>query len=303
MAERCTKLIFSLSKLAKLNWGLDHKASKTIYVGGILPLLVYGAPVWINAMRKESYKIKLIRVQRLINIKMAKACRMVSHEALCILTGMTPIEIKIEEASQLYHAIRGNRNTNDNTQFERDTVVEKWQHPADALIRVLQEEEEKNSIQVFMDGSRSERGVGSGVAIYRSGESITTILCRLNRKCTNNQAEQFTILTALEQIEKIQTKDKRATIYTDSQTTLDKLQNSKIHAHIAEEIRGKITVMKESEWEITLCWIKAHAGIRGNELADTLAKKAATNKNITESYNKIPKSVLMKDLEEESIKK
>jgi ribonuclease HI len=55
--------------------------------------------------------------------------------------------------------------------------------------------------------------------------------------------------------------------------------------------------MKESEWEITLSWIKAHAGIRVNGLADTLAKKAATNKNITESYNNIPKSVLMKDLE------
>jgi hypothetical protein len=68
-------------------------------------------------MRKESYKIRLIRVQRLINIKMAKAYRTVSHEALCVLTGMTPIEIKIEEAAQLYHAIRGNRNTNDNTQF------------------------------------------------------------------------------------------------------------------------------------------------------------------------------------------
>ena len=45
-------------------------------------------------MEKESYKSKLIRVQRLVNIKMAKAYRTVSHEALCILTGMTPIEIK-----------------------------------------------------------------------------------------------------------------------------------------------------------------------------------------------------------------
>jgi len=29
-AEKCTKLIFSLSKSAKLNWGLSHKALKTI---------------------------------------------------------------------------------------------------------------------------------------------------------------------------------------------------------------------------------------------------------------------------------
>jgi hypothetical protein len=49
MAEKCTTLIFSLSKSAKLNWGLDHKALKKIYVGGILPLLTYGAPVWITA--------------------------------------------------------------------------------------------------------------------------------------------------------------------------------------------------------------------------------------------------------------
>ena len=84
---------------------------------------------------------------------------------------------------------------------------------------------------------------------------------------------------------------------------MDKLQNSNIHTYIAEEIRRKITVLQDTEWKITFCWVKAHAGIRGNELADSLAKRAAANKNIPESYNKIPKSVVMKDLEEESVKK
>jgi ribonuclease HI len=79
--------------------------------------------------------------------------------------------------------------------------------------------------------THTERGVGSGIAIFRSGESIKTIKFRLNKKCTNNQAEQFAILSALEYIKKIKTKEKRATIYTDSQTTLDKLQNSNIHSH------------------------------------------------------------------------
>ena len=44
-------------------------------------------------MKKEKYKNKLTRVQRLINIKMAKAYRTVSSEALCVVTGMTPIHI------------------------------------------------------------------------------------------------------------------------------------------------------------------------------------------------------------------
>ena len=56
--EKCTKLIFVLVKSAKINWGLSHETLRTIYVGGILPLLLYGAPVWIKAMEKEKYKKK-----------------------------------------------------------------------------------------------------------------------------------------------------------------------------------------------------------------------------------------------------
>jgi len=40
------------------NWGLSHKALKTIYVGGILPLPLYGAPVWTGAMKKINIKIR-----------------------------------------------------------------------------------------------------------------------------------------------------------------------------------------------------------------------------------------------------
>jgi len=40
------------------------------------------------------YKAKIIRVQRLINIKIAKVYRTVSNEALCVITGLVPIHIK-----------------------------------------------------------------------------------------------------------------------------------------------------------------------------------------------------------------
>jgi len=50
MTEKCTKLIFALSRSAKLNWGLNHATLKIIYTGGILPLLLYGAPVWMKAL-------------------------------------------------------------------------------------------------------------------------------------------------------------------------------------------------------------------------------------------------------------
>jgi len=49
-------------------------------------------------------------VQRLINTKIAKAYRTVLNKALCILTGITPIAIKIKEAAQLYQLRKGNTN-------------------------------------------------------------------------------------------------------------------------------------------------------------------------------------------------
>jgi RNA binding protein fox-1 len=119
ITEKCSKLIFALSKSAKLNWGLSHDALKTIYTGAILPLLLYGSPIWINTLTNASYKIKLTRVQRLINIRIAKSYRTVSNEALCMITGLTPIDIKIEETTQFFQITKGNKKEEE--QINHDT--------------------------------------------------------------------------------------------------------------------------------------------------------------------------------------
>jgi hypothetical protein len=62
------KIVHALSKSAKINWRLRHDVLRIIYDGAILPLLSYGAPVWIECLKKKQNAIKLRRVQRLINI-------------------------------------------------------------------------------------------------------------------------------------------------------------------------------------------------------------------------------------------
>jgi hypothetical protein len=52
ISRKCTKLIHALSKSAKQNLRLGHAGLNTIYKGAILPLLLYGAPVWIDALEK-----------------------------------------------------------------------------------------------------------------------------------------------------------------------------------------------------------------------------------------------------------
>jgi len=257
--------------------------------------------VWKKAINEVSYKSKLIRAQRLINIRIAKAYRTVSNEALCILKGLTPIGIKIEKAVQFYEFIRG--NTKKEALFDRDMGVKYWHHPAETMAFLTENKEETSAIQIFTEGSKSEQGVGAGIVIFRLGNLIKGLKYRLNKRCTNNQAEQLTILRALEHTENMQTEDKTATIYTDSRMTQDSLKNNNIHTFLIEEIRRKLTEMGKIKWKIQFCWVKAHVGVQGNELADTLAKEAATNADIIECYKKVPKSVVISELEGISVEK
>ena len=107
LAENSTKLIHMLGRSAKLHWGLGYKALKTIYEGALIPLLTYGAPVWEEAAAKQKNIRMLQRVQRLINIKIAKAYRTISFEASCVMTGVPPIGLVIEEMASR-HKIKHN---------------------------------------------------------------------------------------------------------------------------------------------------------------------------------------------------
>ena len=127
-------------------------------------------------MKIESYKSKLIRVQRILNTKMAKAYRTVSNEALCILTRMTLIAIKMEEATQLYQLTKG--NTNKEAKVDTNMGLKHWQHPADTITRILEENDERSPIQIFTDGIKSEKGVCAGIAIFESGHHIKSLHCR-----------------------------------------------------------------------------------------------------------------------------
>jgi hypothetical protein len=63
-----------------------------IYKGVILPLLLYGAPVWIESMGYQNP---------------SKAFHTMSSEALCILAGSSPITIKTVQAVKLYGIKKG----------------------------------------------------------------------------------------------------------------------------------------------------------------------------------------------------
>jgi len=174
---------------------------------------------------------------------------------------LTPIAIKIQETSKFYLLTKGNRR--EEVLVDRDMGVKHWHHLAETITFLVESNEAAGLIQIFTDWSKSEQGVGAGMAIFRSGNHFKSLQYRLNKRCTNNQAEQLAILRALEYTEHIQTEDKTATIYTDSQITLNSLKNNTNHAFLIEEIRKKLTEMKTTNWTIEFCWVKLMLGSKG----------------------------------------
>jgi len=59
-------------------------------------------------IRKNKNLAKYKRIQRLLNIKIAKAYRTISYDASCVIAGVRPIKITIEEKVQTYMATKIN---------------------------------------------------------------------------------------------------------------------------------------------------------------------------------------------------
>ena len=79
--------------------------------------------------------------------------------------------------------------------------VKNWNHPAKHVKIIEGQEHGTHSIQAYTDGSKSDKGVGSGIAICSDNEIIATLKYRVNGRCSNSQAEQMAILKALEFIQ------------------------------------------------------------------------------------------------------
>jgi len=87
-----------------------------------------------------------------------------------MLTGMTPILIKLEEETAHYKIKQ--KLGHCDIEWNCDVEIQNWPHPAEVgtIHEVVGNEE--TSIQVYTDGSKQEQGVGSGAVIFKRSEMI-----------------------------------------------------------------------------------------------------------------------------------
>jgi len=67
---------------------------------------------------------------------------------------------------------------------------------------------------------------------------------------------------------------------------------------LVEQIREGVRSLEKDTWSIHFTWVKAHNDNLWNELADQLAKNAASIRDRKTAYSRIPKSAVIKVIQE-----
>jgi len=123
---------------------------------------------------------------------------------------------------------------------------------------------------IYTDGSRSEGRTGGG---YTLDNNITNKKFRLSDINSVFTAEITAILLAITYIK--EEKIKQAVICTDSSSSILSISSTQINTNpIVYKIRQLINDLYKENMKIKFLWIPGHAGIRGNNEADRLAKSS-----------------------------
>ncbi|KAI2795584.1 hypothetical protein BLOT_016631 [Blomia tropicalis] len=283
LQAKTNRIFQQLYSMTRNTWGLKSDVIQHIYKMAIEPLITYGAEIWSEEALKRKYNVKALRqMQRGFLLRICRAYRTTSYEALCTLAATTPIELRLQELSELGMV--------KNTGKFFDTEIERKQlqtlHPATQIHKFVRLPNRRLEHHIpdwatsvcYTDGSRTETHTGSGFVAYQNSETVHTGQFLLPRACCNFQAELIAIKKCLEYIRDDPTTGD-SIIFSDSMASIMAIRSRTTRNDHAQTVQKLLIEINSQGRRIEIAWVKAHAGTEGNEKADYLAKDAETNGN------------------------
>ena len=131
--------------------------------------------------------------------------------------------------------------------------------------------ENNNFTAIYTDGSKSNDYVSASVV-----SSVDIFKVNLPTESSIFTAEAVALKLAVQHIQS-QTL-RRTVIYSDSLSCLQTLKHKNLEHPIIREIVHILTYLKDVGSQIEFCWIPSHIGIKGNEKADSIAKRVIDHK-------------------------
>lgn len=316
MSATCKKaadIYKQLAHAAKVTWGLNGEITRTIYLAVIEPIVMYASSVWSPTTDLQMVKDQLNTLQRGFAQKICKAYRTVSLTSALTLSGLLPLDLRIQEAASLYEAKKKCSQDYLPPDKELEQNIGYLEHPHPSSLIPTEYELLENmdpetldahqitGPQIYTDGSKIEGKVGAALTWWEKGRESRHSTFSLDPSCTVFQSELYALHRAVQLVKT--SKEPIVNILSDSRSSLDLLKNPKQSHPLSQCIKENIGKIRAEGRDIRLFWLRAHVGTAGNERADELAKTAALKPDTTPDYDKIPLSYVKRKIREESVRK
>ncbi|XP_015794765.1 uncharacterized protein LOC107371247 [Tetranychus urticae] len=302
-AIKALKVTQLMKAICCRGYGISKNLANLIYKMVYVPIVSYGAEIWGKALEKK-HNAKILKAsQKSIITNLLGAYRNNNISDLLILSNLTGIDIEIRAKYEKASLLNGktsvimdikDRQMEIKTSIHLHIPPQEWPQ---IEIGDCKQNISKEGIQIFTDGSVSEKGVGAAWAITDGPTVIRERKLKLANQCTIYQAEGLAVKDALSNLEKYIKEIQTVNIFTDSRSIITALQNTKTDNEIICDIKILIKYLNGKGWKIIFNWIKGHANHTGNELADMLAKKAAQGHGSLQ-YTVIPKAYIKQRIKE-----
>nr|BAC57910.1 reverse transcriptase [Anopheles gambiae] len=132
--ERATKLWTTLVRM------MPNKAGPSSNVRRVIALTVvakvrYASPIWCHTLRFANRRQWLRRFYRPVVQRVISSFRTTSHDAVCVLAGMIPLHLLLDEDSRTFHRRRAENIAGSVARnMERVTTMERWQREWDESV-------------------------------------------------------------------------------------------------------------------------------------------------------------------------
>ena len=320
--NKCKQHLFSLKSIIGKKYGPNPHLMRWAYTGIVRPKLTYGCHLWHHKLTKTQIT-KLDRLNRLCCLSLAPIKKSSPTTGLEIIYNLLPLDLHVQKIAlstririqnqiqpswdgigsklgKSGHLLQCSKNLNlmgiANPPPDKLTTEKCW----DENFKVLDFDLHKNdtfeskdvrNVYIYTDGSKVKDSSGYGFHIKRG--NLPTIDCHshLGKIATVFQAEIVAITNAVKSLKKQHKLN--VTIRSDSQAAILAIKSNTIKSKVVKECRSSLNHLGKDN-NVTLQWIKSHAGHEGNEMADKNAKKGAEEEGfgpepflpVPESYSK-----------------
>ena len=287
-ASKALMAIYVCKKAIGLKWGMNPSQVSWLYETVVKPIMLYVASVWWKALDKMSLCYDINKVMRTSAVLVTGAMRSTPTKALFAMLNWLPANLLVRQtaintAIRLSAAGDWRERTYGHSSILR--IIDDLPDHIDYCIPTpffdrkfgvifqgnADLELDPNCMWIYTDCSKNGNQVGGGFFIE---ETNTSVSFRLPDGCSILQAELSAIKRATNWLTYYRISDRNIRIVTDSQPAIKSLIGVYSTSTLVHECRASLNGMARHS-NLTLIWVKGHGVLRGNIVADSLAKRGS----------------------------